>query len=230
MGGHVRVEHETRARKARRSFLNNPQPLPHHLEIDEREAGDVPARMRQARNEALLDGIVDRRDYDRNRACRLPQRPDDRRRLADDDVGHECHEFCCVSPYAVAIGASKAGLDLDVAAVCPSYLLKALLERRHSGLSFPIVGRSHQQPDAPHALGLLRTRRERPKQRRRRAAESQDELAAPHSITSSASCWRCSGTLMPSILAVLRLITNSNPVRCTTGRSAGFAPLRILPV
>ena len=30
-------------------------------------------------------------------------------------------------------------------------------------------------------------------------------------------------------LAVLRLITNSNLVGCSTGNSAGFAPLRILP-
>ena len=32
----------------------------------------------------------------------------------------------------------------------------------------------------------------------------------------------------PSALAVLRLMTNSNVVGCSTGRSAGFAPLRIL--
>jgi hypothetical protein len=46
--------------------------------------------------------------------------------------------------------------------------LKPLLKRCHSGLSFPIVGHSHQHADAPHALALLRARRERP---RRRAAE-----------------------------------------------------------
>ena len=34
----------------------------------------------------------------------------------------------------------------------------------------------------------------------------------------------------PSILAVWALITSSNLVDCTTGRSAGFAPLRMLPV
>ena len=49
------------------------------------------AGMRQARNEALIDGIVDRRHDDRNGACRLPQRPDDRRRLADDYVRRERH-------------------------------------------------------------------------------------------------------------------------------------------
>ena len=36
------------------------------------------------------------------------------------------------------------------------------------------------------------------------------------------------GAVMPSILAVWWLITSSNFVGCSTGRSAGLAPLRIL--
>ena len=51
-----------------------------------------------------------------------------------------------------------------------------------------------------------------------------------YSITSSASNWIEFGTSMPSALAVLRLMRNSNLVICNTGRSAGFAPLRMLPV
>ena len=51
-----------------------------------------------------------------------------------------------------------------------------------------------------------------------------------HSITSSAATRRGCGTLIPSALAVLRLMTNSNLVGCRTGRSAGFSPLRIRPV
>ena len=38
------------------------------------------------------------------------------------------------------------------------------------------------------------------------------------------------GTVMPSACAVLRLTTSSKRVGCWTGRSAGFSPLRILPV
>jgi hypothetical protein len=33
----------------------------------------------------------------------------------------------------------------------------------------------------------------------------------------------------PSAFAVLRLITRSNFVGCSTGRSAGFSPLRMRP-
>jgi len=71
--------------------------------------------------------------------------------------------------------------------------------------------------DAQH-LVLLRPRRERPSGR---AAEQCDEVATAGSV---------GGTSRPSARAVGRLMTNSNLLDCTTGRSAGLAPLRILPV
>src|SRR5262249_50301935 len=75
----------------------------------------------------------------------------------------------------------------------------------------------------------LCARRQRP--RRRRAAQQRDELAAPdHSITSSAATSNLSGTVKLKALAVLRLITNSNLVGCTTGNSLGASPLRMRPV
>src|SRR5262249_35564157 len=49
-----------------------------------------------------------------------------------------------------------------------------------------------------------------------------------HSITSSASESRLSEILMPSALAVFKLITVSNLVGCNS--SEGFAPLRIRAV
>jgi hypothetical protein len=45
-----------------------------------------------------------------------------------------------------------------------------------------VVG--HEHADPPHPVALLCARRERP---RRRAAEERNEIAAVHSITSSAS-------------------------------------------
>jgi hypothetical protein len=41
-------------------------------------------------------------------------------------------------------------------------------------------------------------------------------------------CMPDSGIVRPRALAVRRLITSSNFVGCSIGRSAGFAPLRIL--
>src|SRR5262249_30338838 len=48
-----------------------------------------------------------------------------------------------------------------------------------------------------------------------------------YSITSSARASTLSGTLRPSALAVLRLMTSSYLVGACTGRSAGFSPLRM---
>src|SRR5262249_40827907 len=103
------------------------------------------------------------------------------------------------------------------------------MERCETGLKHRIVrGAGQEDADPPHALALLRPRRERP---RRRAAEQRNELAAfhlrGHSITSSARASNVAGTSRPSTLAALRLMTSSYLVGACTGRSAGFSPLRM---
>src|SRR5262245_50660485 len=83
-----------------------------------------------------------------------------------------------------------------------------------------------QHTDAPDFRPLLPMRRNRPS---RRAAEQRDDLAPPdHSITSSARVSSVDGTDKPRALAVVRLMTRSNLIGCSTGTSAGFAPRRIL--
>src|SRR5262245_22916687 len=57
-----------------------------------------------------------------------------------------------------------------------------------------------------------------------RAAEQRDDLAARHSITSSARSRIGVGNTIPSLFAVLRLITSSNFVGNSAGTSAGFEP------
>jgi len=54
------------------------------------------------------------------------------------------------------------------------------------------------------------------------------EAGRTYSISSSARASREGGTVRPSTLATLTLTTSSNAVGCSTGRSAGFAPFRIL--
>src|SRR5262249_36200688 len=65
--------------------------------------------------------------------------------------------------------------------------------------------------------------------RRYRTAEQRYELAPSHSITSSAATSSLSGTVRPSMRAISALMTSSNLLDCTTGRSAGFVPLRMRP-
>src|SRR6516162_4039690 len=60
------------------------------------------------------------------------------------------------------------------------------------------------------------------------AAEQRDEIAASHSITSSARASNVCGTVRPSAWAVLRLIISKYFIGICTGSSDGFAPRRIL--
>ena len=57
---------------------------------------------------------------------------------------------------------------------------------------------------------------------------AEQRTAGDHLITLSARSSTDCGMAMPSILAVLRLITSSKIVGCSIGRSPGLAPLRIL--
>jgi len=60
------------------------------------------------------------------------------------------------------------------------------------------------------------------------AATGVEFLWSGHSMIWSARCSSDGGIVRPIALAVLRLMTSSNLVGCSTGRSAGLAPLRIL--
>ena len=62
------------------------------------------------------------------------------------------------------------------------------------------------------------------------SATSRCGSRADYSITSSARASSVGGTSMPSALALGRLMTSSNLVDCTTGKSAGLVPLRMRPV
>src|SRR5215471_2190636 len=99
------------------------------------------------------------------------------------------------------------------------------------------TGRSRYDPaHRPRRVGLRRCDA-RDRRQRGSAGRQMQKLSAGkfhveppshHSITSSARANKIGETSKPKALAVLRLTTNSNMVPCSTGRSAGFAPLRIL--
>src|SRR5262249_43690092 len=137
----------------------------------------------------------------------------------------------CRRQFAKSIGIARppAVVDLPIPADGPAQLLQPLMESREAHLSFRIIGGIiHEHADPPHPLRLLRARRERP--RGCRAGEQRDEIAALHSITSSAVASSIGGMSRPSGQAVLRLITRSNLVGCRTGRSPGFSPFRMRAV
>src|SRR5262245_6761016 len=91
-------------------------------------------------------------------------------------------------------------------------------------------GRIVRQPpnsgDLPGLLGLASERR-----REDAPTHDADERSPVHYwMISSALTRKDCGIVSPRALAVFRLITNSNLVGCSTGRSPGFAPRRILSV
>jgi hypothetical protein len=119
---------------------------------------------------------------------------------------------------------------MDIVALNPSAFCEALPKSRQALLGFRIVlGKGDQRADAPHPVYLLRACRHWP--RRRRGAQERNDLAPLHSITSSASANSLSGTVRPSVLAVLRLIIHydvASPARsshrwslCDVRRSEG---------
>src|SRR6516162_3977645 len=143
------------------------------------------------------------------------------------DVRLECHQFGCILAHGCGIARAPAIVDADILPDGPTRLLQGLRESGQECVPFSIVCRKRcKDTDAPHAIGLLRPRRERPCGR---PAEQRDELAASdHSITSSARASSMGGMARPSALAVVRLMMRSNLVGCSTGRLAGFAPRTIL--
>src|SRR5262245_45932848 len=226
-GGYGGIPKHSHPRHVGRDLLEQLQPFPASAEfLPHGKAGGVAARARQALDEAGVDRIRDLYKYDRHRATRLLQRRHRAGAGGLDDVRREGDQFRRVSATALDIRCSKAVVNPDVTAVCPSQLLQSLQQRPHARLCLRIVLRQvHQHADAPHPLSLLRLRPEWPC--RRRASEQRNELAASHSITSSASASSDGGTVRPSALAVLRLMTRSYLVGACTGRSPGLVPLRM---
>src|SRR5262249_5594579 len=96
--------------------------------------------------------------------------------------------------------------DRHIAAVDITGFSQAATERGRE-IGSVILTERVQEPDHRHRR-LLRARRKRP--RGSSATEQCDELAPPHSITSSAVLSSVGGTARPSDLAVWWLMTSSN--------------------
>ena len=121
-------------------------------------------------------------------------------------------------------------VDPRVAIGGPAQLLQSTLERRDAGLLDE--WRAEENPEEAGSEGhpggeypQLRTLIGAARSRIRAINWSSTN---GYSITSSARCCRNKGTSTPIAFAVFRLITSSNFVGCSTGRSAGLVPCNIL--
>src|SRR5262249_20061739 len=144
-------------------------------------------------------------------------------RSRNQNINPQTNQFGSKRSESVVVAVRPAIFDHYVLRFDISGIFQASAERTQSvGKEF--WGIAAEKSDYRHRR-LLRSRRKRP--HRASPAEKRDELAPSHSITSSASCWRCTGTSRPKALAAVRLIVSSNVVGRCTGRSAGFSPLRM---
>src|ERR1039458_6350466 len=95
--------------------------------------------------------------------------------MTDDDVRRQIDQLLCKNFDAADVTASPAVIDLEIAALAPTELVETLPKYRNARTCVRVVlGGRHQHANPPHSLGLLRTRREWPGERR--PAERRNEF------------------------------------------------------
>ena len=149
--------------------------------------------------------------------------------MRHDHIRMLIDQLGCLRAHDTGVAGRPPQVETKISAFDPAGSLESLSKCGYPDAPFRVAFRdAHEGADQPHTIRLLRARRNRPS--RRRASEQRDELAPPHSITSSVRPISGSGTTRPRALAVLRLTISSTLVVCWTGKSAGFSPLRTRPV
>src|SRR5262245_36488433 len=179
--------------------------------------------MGEAGDESLPNRISGARHHDRDRVRGVLGDADRGSAHAHQHVHRELDQLgrSVAEPLGTALRSPQLNneiLPLDIAEVAQT-LPKSIQN---------LWGRAPtmEQTNPVHLCRLLRRGGER---RHEDAKRKQDgERHRLHWITSSASTKRCGGMVSPRALAVLRLMTNSNFMGCSTGRLAGLVPLRIL--
>src|SRR5215831_19049896 len=215
------------ARVLRDHLAEQLEPLGDELRAEKTCPGNVPAWSSKRGDQLVRNGIGHADHDNRSDTGRFFERPRGRRTQRDDDIKPVPDQFSRNCAQSIGIRFAKPALDGDV---LPFDVTK-LAQTHHDGVERDQACVSAdraagcEESDARRSCPPLRPRAKRPC--RCCAADQRDELATPHSITSSARASKVGGTSRPSALAVLRLITNSYLVGACTGRSAGFSPLRM---
>src|SRR5262249_47242447 len=215
--------HQTNPLRVWHKLTQEPQLLWPKITKQEAHARGIATRAREGDGKPKLDRVIRDHEHNRNRRGRRPC-GECRRRVQRGDHGNlSARELGSQPGQALVLIIGVAIVDHHVAAFEVALLGQTLSKNPDERLRQPARGKKGHHWTG----GLLRARRVRPCDRR--AADERYELAAPHSITSSAMASTLGGMVRPSVFAVLRLMTSSNLVGCITGRSVGFSPLRMRP-
>src|SRR5215472_9948198 len=125
-----RIEEDGHASNVRRDVLEYLQFFALHRELGRSEAGDVAARMRQAGDKPGADRIADLSKDNWYPTGLLLQRLQYQRADGQDYVRLQANKLDRIGPNALAVSGAPAIVDVHVAAVCPTQLLKRMLEHR----------------------------------------------------------------------------------------------------
>src|SRR5262249_39101472 len=219
-----RVESDSDQGRARERLASDLNTFGGELGLSHENAGHIAAGMCEIRHITLRKRIeIDGEECDRFTVC--DRKRGTQRRLVPDRqeyINFSRRELTIVFFVAFDVRC----LDI-VECEIPAFLITEFGHPLEEIRIMWGVSRLHTDKADTQHLWLLRARSERPRCRRR-TAKQRYELAAPHSITSSARASSVGGRSRPIALAWLRLITISNLVGCSTGRSPGFAPRMIL--
>src|SRR5215510_14071461 len=199
------------------------EPLCRQLTAEKVDPRQVAARPGEAGDKTEPDRVLGRNKGDRDRrGCRLGSGR--RGGRARDDYGDlSANQFSRQLRQSIVLVLGEAVDDYYVLALHMADVFEAQAECAQT-VRHRVRRSGVKEPNHRHRR-LLRIRRERP---RGRAAKQRDELAAlHHSITSSASASSLGGMSRPSAFAATTLMTSSYLLGISTGRSPGFAPLRM---
>ena len=105
-------------------------------------------------------GIGHQHEHDGDGPRLLQHRPGGRRGARQNEVGLKPDQFLRQSSHRLDIHRRPARLDVDIATLCPPGLAQLVSERCDPGFPFNVaLGIFHEHADVPHAVGLLRARR-----------------------------------------------------------------------
>ncbi len=221
-----RVVQEGDPCRSGRYFLQQREPFAAHGGFEMGQPSEVAAGPRQAVHKAPANRVDELDEHDRYAAALAPKRLHHRPAVGEHHLRVGRDKLPRQFLRARSIPRRPACRELQIAALYPAEGLQRLTEGSDARLPFRIAFcGAHHDPNPPHPDGRLRVGGRGPC---RDPAEKRHELPPPHSITSSARARRVGATAIPRAFAVFKLRTSSNFEGSSTGRSAGFAPLKIL--
>src|SRR5262249_51966815 len=175
-----------------------------------------------------------------NRLGCILGRPDQRvRSRYHDDINLETHHLGRKLRVATALPLRISVLDGNVLSVYVAEIAQSPPNCLETGGLTSCIAR-REIPYPCDFRRLLRLNRKAESQEQNAKCKSKNLLVhrslltpntsplTPYRITLSALAKTFGGIVRPICLAAFRLMTNSNCFGCSTGRSAGLAPLRIL--